>query len=150
MKTILEEATRQELVTRITGLSPAHNAQWGKMDVVRMVKHCVLWNHWVQGTAPFAYKQEWLGKIFGRMALRSTVSNDKPLGKNVPAGKAFTIKDGSGDLSRLKQTWIEQIGSYASYSNPHFIHDFFGHMTTEQIGIFVFKHTDHHLRQFGA
>lgn len=34
--------------------------------------------------------------------------------------------------------------------NPAYLHDFFGKMTREQIGIFAFKLMDHHLRQFGG
>jgi hypothetical protein len=42
------------------------------------------------------------------------------------------------------------VEAYANYSNPGFVHDFFGKMTDEQIGIFAYKHADHHLRQFGV
>lgn len=49
-----------------------------------------------------------------------------------------------------KAEWISLINEYENYSNPKFIHDFFGKITKEQIGILVYKHTDHHLRQFGV
>lgn len=37
-----------------------------------------------------------------------------------------------------------------SFNNPDFIHGLFGKMSKDQIGIFVCKHYDHHLRQFGV
>lgn len=51
---------------------------------------------------------------------------------------------------REELIWAEQIKSYKNYSNDNFIHDFFGKMTKEQIGVFAFKHNDHHLRQFNV
>ena len=115
-----------------------------------MTKHCTIWNDWVLGKGDFVYKQELLGKIFGKMALKSNTKNDKPIGKNMPAGKAFTVKEKEGDLEDLKTIWANQIVAYELFSNDNFIHDFFGKMTKEQIGIFVYKHNDHHLRQFNA
>jgi hypothetical protein len=125
-------------------------ADWGKMNVFQMAKHCTIWNDWVLGNQNFIYKQEFLGKIFGKMALKSNTKDDQPLSKSMPAGKAFTVKEKEGDLKSLLFRWEEQIKSYALFSNDYFIHDFFGKMTMEQIGVFAFKHNDHHLRQFNV
>jgi hypothetical protein len=40
--------------------------------------------------------------------------------------------------------------AYANYSNNNFTHWFFGKMTKDQVEYFVYKHTDHHLRQFNS
>jgi len=150
MKTIFDKSTRDELVQRINSLKEDNKPVWGKMNVYQMSKHCTIWNEWVLGKNNFVYKQEFLGKIFGKMALKSNTKDDKPIGKGMPAGKAFTVKETVGELSPQKSNWIDQIKSYEHFSNDHFIHDFFGKMTKEQIGIFAFKHNDHHLRQFNA
>jgi hypothetical protein len=68
----------------------------------------------------------------------------------MPAGKAFTVNEMTGDLNAEIARWMQQIKSYENFSNDRFIHDFFGKMTNEQIGIFVYKHNDHHLRQFNV
>lgn len=78
------------------------------------------------------------------------IKDDKPIDKGVPTSTQFKIKETSGDIAALKQEWIELIQSYEYYSNPGFIHDFFGKMTQEQIGLLAYKHTDHHLRQFNS
>lgn len=150
MKTMFDESARHELVRRINSLNEDNKAVWGKMNVYQMPKHCIIWNEWVLGKKDFVYKQELLGKIFGKMALKSSTKDDKPIGKNMPAGKAFTVKETVGELSAQKSIWIEQIRSYEHFSNDNFIHDFFGKMTIEQIGIFAYKHNDHHLRQFNV
>jgi hypothetical protein len=147
MKTIFDHHVREELIKRISSLSKENTAEWGKMNLYQMVKHCTAWNDWVLGNGHYTYKQDFLGKIFGRMVIKKMVKDDKPLGKNAPAG-IFTIKEVAGDVDLLKEYWKEQIASYVNYSNSHFIHDFFGKMTKEEIGVFVYKHMDHHLRQF--
>ena len=148
MKTVFDLATREELIQRISLLNQDSKPVWGKMNVYQMTKHNTIWNEWVLGKNNFVYKQEFLGKLFGKLALRSNTKDDKPIGKNLPAGKAFTVNENEGDFQSELLTWIEQINAYGNFSNDSFIHDFFGKMTNEQIGIFAYKHNDHHLRQF--
>lgn len=150
MKTISDNATREELISRINSLTKMHTAQWGKMNVYQMTKHCTVWNNWVLGKNNHTYKQEFLGRIFGKMALKSSVKDDRPMKKNMPAGRGFTKKEKDGDIELQKRIWIEQITEYEHFSNPNFIHDFFGKMKIDEIGIFAYKHFDHHLRQFNV
>jgi hypothetical protein len=150
MKTIFDQSTRDELIRRINSLDPDSSAQWGKMNIYQMTRHGIIWDEWVLGINNPRYKQGFLGLIFGKMALKSNVKDDRPIQKNMPAGRGFTVKDKTGDLELQKKTWTERIAAYAHFSNPAFIHNFFGKMTREQIGYFAYKHTDHHLRQFNA
>jgi len=150
MKTIFDKATRDELINRINTLNENSTAQWGKMNIYQMVKHNALWNEWVLGKNNPIYRQGFLGLIFGKMALKSFVKDDKPMKKNMPAGRDFTIKEKHGNVETQKKIWMDLIAEYEHFFNPDFIHDFFGKMTKEQIGILAYKHTDHHLRQFNA
>ena len=150
MNTIFDKSIRDELINRVNSINKNSKALWGKMNIYQMTRHCTIWNEWVLGKHSSVYKQEFLGKIFGKMALKSNTKDDKPIGKNMPAGKAFIIKEKDGDLETHKTLWTNQITAYEQFSNDDFIHDFFGKMTIEQIGIFVYKHNDHHLRQFNA
>lgn len=149
MKTVFDKSTRDEVIARINALDQSKSALWGKMNVNQMAAHNIIWNEWVLGKKQYEYRQEFLGKLFGKLALKSNTKDDKPLGRNMPAG-AFAVKDRTGDIDVQKKTWISLIKNYEHYSNDQFIHDFFGKMTKEQIGIFVYKHSDHHLRQFGV
>ncbi|RPD39953.1 DUF1569 domain-containing protein [Chitinophaga barathri] len=150
MKTIFDKAVRDELTNRINSLGESSQAQWGKMNVYQMIKHCNTWNAWVQGKQHSDLRQEFLGKIFGKMALKSNTRDDTPMKKGMPAGKAFTIKEKAGDVAVQRDILKGLIADYAHFSNEGFIHDFFGKMTKEQIGVFAYKHVDHHLRQFGV
>lgn len=146
MKTIFDASIINELVQRINSLEYADQAQWGKMNAYQMLKHCTMSEEMFQGKQ--VYKRLFIGKLFGGMALKGILKNELPLKKNQPTHPNMKIT-GTGDLQAERQKWIELINGYGSFSNPEFIHPFFGKMTQEQIGNYVYKHTDHHLRQFG-
>lgn len=94
------------------------------------------------------YKRLFMGKLFGRMALNGILKDDKPMKKNQPTHPEFKIK-GNGNFETEKAKWIDLLNGYNGFSNTNFVHPFFGKMTKEEIGKYIFKHTDHHLRQFG-
>lgn len=150
MKTVFDKTSRDNLVDRIAALDENNTAEWGKMNVYQMVRHCSLFEEWVLGKNDPVYKQAFLGKIFGKMVLKGMVKDDSPIKRNMPTTDDLKIKETTGDLGSEKTKWIALIEHYEHYSNPEFIHDFFGKMTIEQIGILAYKHTDHHLRQFSA
>jgi hypothetical protein len=150
MKTIFDAATREELILRIGLVKEGSKPVWGKMNVYQMVRHNTFWNEWILGKGNHIYKQEFLGKIFGKFALKRMIKDEKPFDKNIPTSDPFKVKDINGNLASEKDKWISLVNEYEHFKNPAFIHGFFGKMTTEQIGILVFKHSDHHLRQFGV
>lgn len=150
MKTIFDPNNRAELIDRIKLINDSSSALWGKMNVYQMLKHCTNWEEWILGKKQYIYKQEFLGSIFGKMALRKMIDTEKPFDRNVPTSDQLKIKETSGDLEAEKEKWIALLHEYENYSNPGFIHDFFGKMTKDQIGRLAYKHTDHHLRQFNC
>lgn len=150
MKTIFDQAMRAELIGRIEALDATRPALWGKMTAYQMVRHCTLWEAWIQGKPPRAYQQGWIGRVFGRMALKRLTRDDKPIARNVPTSAEFKVTDTSGDVAAGKREWVALLREYEHYSNPGFVHDFFGPMTRDEVGQLAYKHTDHHLRQFGA
>ncbi|MDB5119840.1 MAG: hypothetical protein JWN56_1058 [Sphingobacteriales bacterium] len=150
MKTIFDSISREELIARINALSENNTAQWGKMNLYQMLKHCSTWDEWILGKNNPVYKQAFIGKLFGKMALKSATKDDSPLRRNTPTTPELIIKENMGDIEFVKQKWMALIEEYAHYLNPNFIHVFFGKMTMEQIGIMAYKHADHHLRQFNG
>jgi len=148
MKTVFDKTTRDELISRINTLNENSTAKWGKMNIYQMLKHCTEWEEWTAGKK--IYKRAIAGQIFGRMALKSILKDDQPLRHNTPTLPQLKIKDAHGDIAAEKKKWVALIEGYESFSNDDFVHAFFGKMTKEQIGYMAYKHTDHHLRQFGA
>ncbi len=150
IKTIFDPVVRAELISRIESLCNKHQAQWGKMSGYQMTKHCTLYDEWYLGLKQPVYKHAFIGRIVGKMVLKNQTKNDQPLPKNMGTLDRLLVTESDGDLELQKQKWIELINSYENYANPYFIHDFFGKMTEEQIGILNYKHADHHLRQFNV
>lgn len=148
MKTIFDQEIRKQLIDRIAQINETQKPLWGKMNINQMLKHNTYWNRWILGKGNYSYKQEFMGKIFGKLALKRMIRDEKPFYKNIPTSNQFKVKVSTGNIETEKRDWIFLINEYENYNNPHFIHDFFGRMTKEQIGILVYKHTDHHLRQF--
>lgn len=147
MKSILDKTTRGELIDRINELDENSTAQWGQMNVYQMLKHCVLCDEFYQGKSK--HKRSFMGRLFGKTALKNLLAEDKSFPKNAPTSDAFKVKEESGDVESEKSNWIALIEAYENYSGD-FVHWFFGKMSKEQLGQFVYKHNDHHLRQFGA
>lgn len=150
MKTIFDKSIREELIGRIKRINQNNKAEWGKMNVFQMLKHNTYWNGWILGNDDHTYKQTFMGKIFGKIALKKMIKDEKPFDKNIPTSDQFKVKELNGDLESEKSRWISLLCEYKNYSNPNFVHDFFGKMSKEQIGVLVYKHTDHHLNQFGV
>jgi hypothetical protein len=148
MKSVFETFTREELINRINSLNQQNTAQWGKMNGFQMVRHCILCEEMIHGKIKI--KRVLPGRLFGKMILKKVLKDDKPFGKNSPTSPLLKTTHENGDIEQQKKEWIKRIEEYASYNNPDFIHPFFGPMTKEQIGFFAYKHSDHHLRQFGA
>jgi hypothetical protein len=147
MKTIFDKITREELVNRINMLHGDCIAEWGKMNIYQMVKHCTLFEEMVLGRKK--YKQAFIGRLFGKIALKSFIGDERPLKRNSPTVPEFIVTE-NGNVIPVIEQWIALIQEYEQFANPGFVHPFFGKMTKEQIGYLVYKHTDHHLRQFNS
>jgi hypothetical protein len=148
MKTIFDEETRAELIKRVELLNENSTRQWGKMNVYQMVKHCILCEEMYLGKKH--YKRTFLGFLLGKLALKHLMKDDKPKKRNSPTKQEFIISENTGNLLEDKLKWISLIEEYENYSNQAFVHWFFGEITREQVGISVYKHIDHHLRQFNV
>jgi uncharacterized damage-inducible protein DinB len=147
MKSVLDPSARQELIDRINSLDENSTAKWGQMNVYQMLKHCVLCEELYLGKR--TEKRALMGRIFGKMGLRNILREDKPFPKGAPTSASFKVVEQTGDIVSEKQRWIDLLEQYSNYSTD-FTHWFFGKMTKEQVGQFVYKHDDHHLRQFNV
>ena len=148
MKTIFDKTTRDEVIGRISSLDENSTPQWGKMNVYQMLKHCTLAEAMYLGHTQ--HKRAFIGRIFGKLALKSMLKDESPMGRNAPTSAAFKVKEITGDIAAQKDQWVTLINKYDHFSKPEFEHWFFGKMTKEQVGQLVYKHIDHHLRQFNS
>ena len=147
MKTVFDKSTRDELIQRINKLDESSPIQWGKMSIYQMVKHCTLWEEMSLGRKK--YKRAFIGRIFGKVALKMLLKNEDPMSRNAPTIPELRVTE-TGDVAAEKRKWIALLEEYEHYSNTDFVHPFFGKITKEQTGYLSYKHTDHHLRQFSS
>ncbi|NIG55682.1 DUF1569 domain-containing protein [Chitinophaga sp. Cy-1792] len=149
MKTTRDAAARAELFDRIQGLDVNAVAQWGKMDVRQMVQHCIMWEELSLGR--IKTKRSFIGRIFGRVALKRMLNDAIPIGRNMPTSPEVKIVSApAGDFSIKKQQWIGLIEEDARTRDGGIIHPFFGKMTRDEMCQLSYRHADHHLRQFNA
>jgi hypothetical protein len=148
MKSIFDKPTRDELIDRIRTVREDSGPQWGKMNVSQMLRHCILSDEMYLGKV--VYKRKFLGRIFGKIALKGFIKDETPIKRNLPSLPECIVKEVHGDPPTEKAKWISIVEEYALFSQPYSLHPFFGKMTKEQLGPFVYKHIDHHLRQFNS
>jgi hypothetical protein len=149
MKNLFEKETINEVIGRIGNLQPAAQRQWGKMDVARMMAHC-------SGALDMASgklnpPRMLIGWIIGPL-VRPIYTNEKPFSRNNPTDKNLVIsdtRDFAREQERLKICVREfhQGGEEKCTRHPH---PFFGALTPTEWSRGMYKHLDHHLRQFGA
>lgn len=147
MKTIFDSATALALINRINALSAQSKPNWGTMDVFQMVRHCSLCEDMMQGEIQI--KRVFIGRLIGPALLKKVLKDDRPFAKNSPTSPLLKTTSAQGDLVSEVEIWIQKIKAYEHFEND-LLHPFFGKMSNEQIGQFVYKHADHHLRQFGV
>jgi hypothetical protein len=130
MKTTFDKATRDALIMRIKALNESSTAQWGKMNVQQMLKHCTLWEDML--VSPTNEKRAFISLVFGKMALKSVTKDDRPLGRNTPTLPILIIKE-QVDFDVEKKKWISLVQAHEHFANDNYVHPFFGKMTKEQI-----------------
>lgn len=147
MKSIFEESTRVEVIKRIRTLTPESTASWGSMTVGQMVRHCAICEAYYYGD--IRIKRSFAGRIFGKKAIKAILKDENSgLHRNAPTAPPFRVTEEVIDLESEKRKWVALIERYATFNQELFTHWFFGRMSKEQLGQFIYKHTHHHLVQF--
>jgi len=133
MKTIFDKTTREELIHRINMLNENSTAQWGKMNIYQMLKHCTLYEEMLLGKKKF--KQIFLGRLFGKIAMKELIGNESPIKRNLPTIPEIKVKEDKGNVASEKQYWITLIEEHAHCSNAEFVHAFIGKITRNKVAI---------------
>jgi len=149
MKNLFEGEAVQEIISRVDHLQPASQRQWGKMDVAQMMAHCSAALDMASGE--LNPPRILIGRLIGSF-IKPIYSNEKPFSRGNPTDKALVVAD-QRDFSRerdqlkLKVQRFHEGGERRCTRHPH---PFFGALTPQEWSRGMYKHLDHHLRQFGA
>jgi len=150
MKNLFVETDAEELKTRLALLKPDSRHLWGRMSVAQALAHCCLGMQ--TGTGELRPPRVLIGRILGPIIKPKVVGDDSPMRPNSPTAKALLVHsepDFATEQARLSGL-IDQFvtaGPQGCSTHPH---AFFGPLTPDEWAILMYKHIDHHLRQFGV
>ena len=150
-KNLFDPAVVNEVKARLGELGPRSERGWGKMSAAQMLAHCSVSMQWAVGEV-VPDKGPLPARVLGRLIKPLALRNDEPMRKNSPTAKSLLVT-GERDLGTERERLSGLIERFAAGGaagctrNPH---SFFGKMTPEEWAILMYKHLDHHLRQFGV
>jgi hypothetical protein len=148
-KSILEPKELQEILERVERLEPNSQAKWGKMNVTEMMAHCNLANQSIlkaPGSESSPTLQQRLGKFYFFYL-------KKEFPKLAKGPKKFDMQ-GRVDQKEFEEEKSKMRHILSKFdhkaSKMHGMHPRFGNLNHQEWGVFVWKHMDHHLRQFSV
>ena len=150
MKDLFDAARVEEVKQRIARLRPDSQRQWGKMNAPQALAHCSRGFELASGD--LRPPRVLIGRIIGPIIRPKVFENDEPLRRNSPTVKGLVIQD-DRDLAEERARLYGVIDRFVAAgpkgctTHPH---SFFGPLTPEEWAILMYKHLDHHLRQFGV
>jgi hypothetical protein len=139
-----------EIKERLRQLRPDNSRQWGKMSPAQMLAHCSAGIEMAVGTIrpPRAF----IGRVIGSAVKRVALRDEEPMRRNSPTAKELLITrdvDFEAERKRLSNL-IDRFAAAGPSGCTGHPHAFFGPLTPDEWSILMYKHLDHHLRQFGA
>lgn len=149
MKSFFTPSDANEILNRIEKIESISQRQWGKMDVAQMLTHCG--NGLEMAMGIINPRRVFIGRLIGGL-LKSVYTNEKPFSKDSPTSEEIKVsspKDFATEKIRLKKL-VKQFSEGGESGCTQHPHPFFGKLTPSEWSIGMYKHIDHHLRQFGA
>jgi hypothetical protein len=148
MKTMWEAPRQREIRERVARLSPESRGSWGKMSAPQMVCHLAESLKMALGDLPCAPK-----KVPIRYPpLKQLIVYIAPFPKNVPTAPELIARSPrawQADVDEL-QALVDRFVARGSEATRWPEHPAFGKLSRRAWGVLVYRHMDHHLRQFGA
>ena len=148
MGSILNEGDRAEIDRRLRLLSASSTARWGSMDVVGMLQHLRLAARMTLGdlSVPSANK-----RVFQMFPLKHLILYVFPFPKGAPTAPELKPVDAvSFEEERAAVLELLQRIGKGHREGVGPAHPLFGPLTWREWGVATYKHTDHHLKQFGV
>jgi hypothetical protein len=148
MGSILNEADRNAILQRIGSVTSASAPRWGRMDARAMLTHLKQSALMALGELPVASKSKRAFQVF---PIKHLILHVVPFPKGAPTAPELLASDAAPvDAIRSElMSLVERIGTGPREGDGP-VHPLFGRLTFREWGVATYKHTDHHLRQFGV
>lgn len=148
MGSILNEADRMAICQRIGTVTSASVPRWGQMDATAMLHHLRLSALMALGELPVACKGK---RVFQVFPLKHAILHVVPFPRGAPTAPEL-LAPGVTPLDEVRSelvSLVHRIGA-GPREGAGPVHPLFGRLSFREWGVATYKHTDHHLRQFGA
>ena len=147
MKSIWDGEARKELRARVRGIETTRPPAWGRMSAPQMVAHVADSLRMAIGEVPCAPKMSPLRYP----PFKQLVVYVLPFPKGVPTAPELLARapaEWTTEVAELEGL-VERIGTRGP-AGPFADHPAFGKLSGRAWGALMYKHMDHHLRQFRA
>jgi uncharacterized protein DUF1569 len=120
------------------------------MTAPQAVAHCSVAFEWAVGDK--RPPRMFIGRLIGGLVKGFVLRDDQPMRRGAPTAPDMVVTD-ERDLETERRRLRALIDRFTSAgpsgctSQPH---SFFGRLTPDEWAVLMYKHTDHHLRQFGV
>jgi len=148
MRTILNKDDRAEITARLNSLSVSSTRRWGSLDVAGMLQHLRLSAQMTLGELQVPSKSK---RAFQTFPLKHLILYVLPFPKGAPTAPELKPAEElsfENERAALLQL-LERIGT-GPHDGAGPAHPLFGPLSWQEWGVATYKHTNHHLKQFGA
>lgn len=148
MGSILNELDRTAIRQRIESVTSTAVPQWGRMDAQAVLVHLRQSALMALGELPVACKDM---RAFQLFPIKHLILYVVPFPKGAPTAPELLVR-GSTPVDAIRSELLlllERIGTGPRQGDGP-VHPLFGRLSFAEWGVATYKHTDHHLRQFGA
>lgn len=147
---IFDKEVSDELIERINKLNKDTMPHWGKMNAAQMLAHCcVTYEMIYENKHP---KPGALLRFILKNMVKKKVTNEEPYPHSIRTAPQFIINDGR-DFESEKKRLTEYIEKTQKAGGEYFDNkesNSFGVLNRTEWNNMLYKHLDHHLRQFGV
>lgn len=150
MKNLFDVALANQVKQRIDSLQIDSKRQWGKMSVAQAAAHCALGLEMALGE--IKPPRVLIGRLLGPVIKPKVFGNDEPFRRNSPTADELVVtgeRNLDEERARLHSLIDRFVSGGISACTTH-PHPFFGPLSPAEWAILMYKHLDHHLRQFGV
>jgi hypothetical protein len=147
MRSMWGDDIRREITDRVARMTPDRKAQWGKLSAPQMVCHLAESLKMALGELPVEPRH----LPIRYPPLKQFIVYLAPFPRNMPTAPelvARSPRDWQADVADLQALMNRFTPRGSAGRWPE--HPAFGRLSERAWGVLVYRHMDHHLKQFGA
>jgi Protein of unknown function (DUF1569) len=147
MKSIWQRESQRELTDRVGRLASDRRAEWGTFTAPKMVSHLADSLRMAMGDLKVAPKQ----LPIRYPPLKQFIIYVAPFPKGAPTAPELLVRqprEWTNDVADVQSLLARAAAASATDAWPE--HPAFGRLSRRAWGVLIYRHMDHHLKQFGA